>query len=139
MSPELLNGLLMSWNYLMAVEASENLNFIAEWRRYRGDPAAVVNDAMAASVVGFRLWSKAVETAGTTAPEAVRQVLSALRVRSLTGVDVFVDRETHHLHQPAMLGRLGRNGAIDIVWRSAGPITPEPAMPVPDEGRGSRR
>lgn len=125
MDAKLLAGHMVAWNYLMAVDTPENRAFLADWRRYSGRADAVANDAMEASVLAFRLWAEAVERAGTTAPDAVRRMLSGARIRSLTGFDVTVDPAINHLHKPAMVGRIRGDGSIDIVWRSAGPIAPE--------------
>ncbi len=126
MNPRLIAGHMVAWNYLMTLDTPENRDFVADWKRHCGDPKAVVNDAMEASVLNFRLWVKAVERAGTTAPDKVRQALAGLAVRSLSGHEVRVDERNGHLHKPAMVGRVESDGRISIVWRSEGLIAPEP-------------
>ncbi len=126
MSAASLRGTLVAWNYLMAVDSPENARFLADWRAYCQDPRAVSNDAMEASVLAFRLWARAVEAAGMPDAARVRAVLPTQTVRSLTGFDLRLDAANHHLHKPAMLGRLEADGAIKILWRSSGLIAPEP-------------
>jgi urea transport system substrate-binding protein len=109
----------------MTVDTPENREFLTRWRAHSGRDAAVMNDAMEASVLAFRLWAGAVEQAGTVEAGAVRGALPDLVARSLSGFDVFVDPTNNHLHKPAMIGRIGGTGAIDIVWRSEGLIAPE--------------
>jgi len=53
-----------------------NHSVIEEWRQFTGDPAAMTNDLMEASWIGFRLWTDAVTAAGTTDVEAVRKALA---------------------------------------------------------------
>jgi len=125
MDKKLLAGHFVAWTYLHAIDTPENRSFLATWRQHTGDAQAVMNDAMEASVIAFRLWAKAVAEAGTTAPEAIRAILPRLKIRSLSGFDVFVDPRNQHLHKPSFLGRLGGNGKIDIIWRSPGLIAPE--------------
>ena len=125
MDPKVLSGHMVAWNYLMTVDTPENRAFLDEWRAYSGRAEAVVNDAMEASVLAFRLWARAVEAAGTINPAAVRKALPGLSVRSLSGFDVRIDQANHHLHKPAMVGRLDGKGRIDILWRSEGLIAPE--------------
>ena len=120
MDPAALAGVMMAWNYLMVVDTPENRAFLAE------RPGVVVNDAMEASLLAFRLWCKAVEAAGTTGSAAVRAALPGLGVRSLTGHDVHIDAANRHLHRPAMLGRLRGDGGVDLVWQSPGLIAPDP-------------
>jgi urea transport system substrate-binding protein len=55
----------------------------------------------------------------------VRAVLPRLKLRALSGFDVFIDPRTQHLHKPAFLGRIGKTGRIEIIWRSEGLIAPE--------------
>lgn len=125
MDPALLAGHMVAWNYLMSVDTPENHAFVENWRARAGKDS-VVNDAMEASVLAFRLWVKAVETAGAVDGATVRGALKSVSVRSLTGFDVAIDPTNNHLHKPAMVGRLNGGGGIDIVWRSAGLIAPEP-------------
>ena len=126
MDPRLLAGHMVAWTYLMSVDTPENRDFLGRWRAHEGHDDAVVNDAMEASVLGFRLWAEAVRRAGTTDPASVRAALRGLSVRSLTGFDVTLDPVNNHLHKPALVGRLNATGGIDILWRSAGLIAPEP-------------
>ncbi len=125
MDPRLLAGHMVAWSYLMAVDTPENRAFVKAWQAHVGHSDAPVNDAMEASTLAFRLWAKAVEAAGTADPAAVRRALPGLRLRSLTGFDVFVDPRNRHLHKPAMVGRVGDDGRISILWRSPGLIAPE--------------
>jgi len=126
MNPATLAGTMVAWNYLMSVETPENREALARWRAFCGEPEAVFNDAMEASLLAFRLWVKAVAAAGTTKPATVRAALPGLSVRSLTGMDVFLDQRNGHLHKPAFVGKLKGDGAIDILWRSSGLIAPDP-------------
>ena len=51
-----------------SVEAEENDQFIAAWRKYIKNEKRVTNDPMEAHYIGFNMWVKAVEKAGTTDP-----------------------------------------------------------------------
>ncbi len=121
-----LNGHMVAWNYLHALEAPENQAFVAEWRQFTGDPQAVTNDPMEASWIGFQLWAQAVAAAGTTEVGAVKRALAGRSIRAPSGFDVRLDRETQHLHKPAFIGRMDTHNFIWPVWRSDGLIAPEP-------------
>ncbi|OJX76779.1 transporter substrate-binding protein [Magnetospirillum sp. 64-120] len=131
LDPKLLSGHMVAWNYLMSVDSPENQDFLQQWRQRCGDPKAVVNDAMEASVMALRLWAQAVEATGTTRPAEIRTALPAQKTRSLTGFDVSIDATNNHLHKPCLLGRLQSDGSISILWRSAGLIAPEPGIAPP--------
>jgi urea transport system substrate-binding protein len=121
-----LIGHMVAWNYLHAMDTPENHAFIEEWRQFTGDPAAMTNDPMEASWIGFRLWTDAVTAAGTTDVEAVRKALAGRSVRAPCGFDVRLDAENQHLHKPAVIGRMDEKNFIWPVWVSPTLITPEP-------------
>ena len=49
--------------------------FIAKWKAYTKNPKRVTNDPMEAHVIGFNMWVKAVEKAGSTDLDAVIEQL----------------------------------------------------------------
>jgi urea transport system substrate-binding protein len=51
-----MNGHLVAWNYLQSMDTPENRDFIARWRAFAASPHAIVNDAMEATYIGFKLW-----------------------------------------------------------------------------------
>jgi urea transport system substrate-binding protein len=120
-----LIGHMVAWNYLHAMDTPENHAFIAEWRQFTGDPAAMTNDPMEASWIGFRLWTDAVTAAGTTDVEAERKALAGRSVRAPCGFDVRLDAENQHLHKPAVIGRMDEKNFIWPVWVSPTLIAPE--------------
>ena len=70
-----LVGHLAAWNYFQSVESDENSQFIDTWHKFTGKANRVTNDPMEATYIGFNMWVKAVEKAGTTDPDAVQDVL----------------------------------------------------------------
>jgi urea transport system substrate-binding protein len=68
-------GHMVAWNYLHAFDRKENRAFIADWRRFTGQPKPMTNDSMEATWIGFHLWTEAVEAAGTTDIDKVRAAL----------------------------------------------------------------
>jgi urea transport system substrate-binding protein len=123
-----MNGQLVAWNYLQGLETPENRDFIARWRAFVASPHAVVNDAMEATYIGFKLWAAAVEVAGTFDVNKVRAALSGLQVKGLTGFTVKLDASNHHLHKPVVIGRI-ENGRIVPVSVSKERAPPEPWSP----------
>src|SRR5690554_6490837 len=75
-----LVGHLAAWNYFMSVDNDANYDFIDAWVAYKGDDAAVTNDPMEAHYIGFNMWVKAVEKAGTTDPAAVQEAIIGIAV-----------------------------------------------------------
>lgn len=124
-----MDGHLASWSYFGAIDHPANRAFIDEWRAYAGDTAAMPNDAMEATLIGFRMWVAAVQRAGTTAPVAIRAAMAGMSFAAPSGFTVRMDEETQHLHKPAFVGRFTAAGSIVPVWSSAGLVPPEPWSP----------
>src|SRR5499425_3780671 len=61
-----LVGHLAAWNYFQSIKSPANAEFIAKWKAFTKNPKRVTNDPMEAHVIGFNMWVKAVEKAGTT-------------------------------------------------------------------------
>ena len=93
------------------------------------DDLRVVNDPMEAHVMGFQLWVKGVEKAGTTEVSKVREAMKGMTVRSLSGYDVVYDGETQHLHKPVVIGEILSSGQMQTVWKSSGLVEPKPWSP----------
>jgi urea transport system substrate-binding protein len=124
-----LAGHFVAWNYLHAFDTRENRRFIADWRRFTGQPKAVTNDPMEATWIGFHLWCDAVEAAGTTEVDKVRAALGGRRVVAPCGFDVKMDGRSHHLYKPVMIGRIAKDGRIVPVSVTEGLVPPEPWSP----------
>ena len=104
-----LVGHLAAWNYFQSVESDENDEFIEGWQRYIGDDERVTNDPMEATYIGFKMWAKAVEKAGTTDVDEVEQAMIGIAVPNLTG-SIAVMNANHHLSKPVLIGEIQEDG-----------------------------
>jgi urea transport system substrate-binding protein len=116
-----LVGHLAAWNYFMSVKKPENAAFIAKWHKFIKSKKRVVNDPMEAHYIGFQMWVQAVEQAGTTNVDAVRQAMYGQKARSLSGYTVTMNTN-HHLSKPVMIGEIQPNGQFEIVWQTKGVV-----------------
>jgi len=130
-----LTGHFVAWNYLHAFDTKENRAFIADWRRFTGQPKATTNDPMEATWIGFHLWTAAVEAAGTTEVDKVRAALGGRRIVAPSGFHVMMDAKSHHLYKPVMIGRIAKDGRILAVSVTDGLVPPEPWSPWLSAGR----
>ena len=112
-----LVGHLAAWNYFMSSESEENDAFIEAWHEFIGDDNRVTNDPMEATVIGFNLWVKAVEIAGTTEVDVVRPAMYGLTVPNLTG-GIAVMNTNHHLTKPVLIGEILDDGQFEIVYET---------------------
>ena len=116
-----LVGHLAAWNYFMSADAEANDEFIERWHAFIGDEDRVTNDPMEAHYIGFNMWAKAVEKAGTTDVDAVRTAMYGVSHPNLTG-GVAVMNTNHHLTKPVLIGEIQSDGQFEIVWRTAGGV-----------------
>ena len=114
-----LVGHLAAWNYFMSVEAPANAAFIKQWHEFTKDPKRVTNDPMEAHYIGFNLWVKAVEKAGTTDPDKVIAAMIGLETPNLTG-GVAKMLPNHHITKPVLIGEIQDDGQFSVVWETAG-------------------
>ena len=112
-----LVGHLAAWNYFQSVESEENEEFIENWKDYIGDDKRVTNDPMEATYIGFKMWVKAVEKAGTTDVDAVEQAMIGVAVPNLTG-GIAVMNPNHHLSKPVLIGEIQEDGQFEVVWET---------------------
>ena len=112
-----LVGHLAAWNYFMSVDAPENDEFIAAWHDFIKNQNRVTNDPMEAHYIGFKMWVQAVEQAGTTDVDAVRQAMYGQKVKNLTG-GTAVMNTNHHLSKPVLIGEIQEDGQFEVVWET---------------------
>ena len=116
-----LVGHLAAWNYFRSAEADINDEFIETWHQFTGDEGRVTNDPMEATYIGFEMWVKAVEKAGTTDVDSVRPALYGTAVPNLTG-GTAVMHTNHHLQKPVLIGEILEDGQFEIVSATAGEV-----------------
>jgi len=116
-----LVGHLAAWNYFESVKNSTNAGFIKQWHTYIKSEKRVTNDPMEATYIGFKMWVQAVEQAGTTNIDAVRQAIIGQKVKAPSGF-VATMYPNHHLSKPVMIGEIQASGQFDVVWQTKEPV-----------------
>ncbi|PWC61927.1 branched-chain amino acid ABC transporter substrate-binding protein [Azospirillum sp. TSH7] len=114
-----LLGHLAAWNYFQSVETPANAEFIKEWKAYTKNDKRVTNDPMEAHYIGFNMWVKAVEAAGTTEPDKVIDAMVGVSVPNLTG-GYSAMLPNHHITKPVLIGEVQENGQFDVVSKTSG-------------------
>jgi len=112
-----LVGHLAAWNYFQSVDTPDNKAFIEKWKAYTKNAKRVSNDPMEAHVIGFNMWVKAVEKAGTTDPDKVIDAIVGIKVPNLTG-GVSEMLPNHHITKPVLIGEIKEDGQFDTVWQT---------------------
>ena len=112
-----LVGHLAAWNYFESIKTPANKKFIAEWHKFIGNNKRVTNDPMEAHYIGFHMWVKAVEKAGTTDPDKVIAALPGISVPNLTGGTATM-LPNHYITKPVYIGEIRGDGQFDVVWKT---------------------
>ena len=108
-----LVGHLAAWNYFQSAESEANDAFITAWKAFAGEER-VTNDPMEATYIGFNMWVNAVEEAGTTDVDPVREAMWGQEFPNLTG-GTAVMGTNHHLSKPVLIGEILEDGQFDII------------------------
>ena len=114
-----LVGHLAAWNYFQSIKNASNDAFIKEWQTFIKNPKRTTNDPMEAHVIGFNMWVKAVEKAGSADPTKVIAALPGIEVPNLTG-GTSVMLPNHHITKPVFIGEIKADGQFDVVWKTSG-------------------
>jgi urea transport system substrate-binding protein len=114
-----LVGHLTAWNYFQSVDVPENAAFIDAWRTFIKNDKRVTNDPMEAHVIGFNMWVKAVEKAGTTDSDAVIDAIIGVSVPNLSG-GFSAMMPNHHITKPVLIGEIQADGQMETVWQTSG-------------------
>ncbi|MEK1941708.1 MAG: urea ABC transporter substrate-binding protein [Pseudomonas sp.] len=130
-----LVGQLAAWNYFQSVDNPTNKKFVDSWKAYAkaknlpNYQTAVTNDPMEATYVGINMWAQAVNKAGTTDVDKVREAMAGQEFVSPDGYTMVMDKTNHHLHKPVMIGEVQDNGQFNVVWQTEGPVRAQPWSP----------
>ena len=130
-----LVGHLAAWNYFMTVKNPANTQFTDKYKKfaveYKLPNAAkvVTNDPMEATYVGINMWKQAVEKAGSTEVDKVREAMAGQTFAAPSGYTLKMDETNHHLHKPVMIGEIRGDGQFDIVYKTPTAIKAEPWSP----------
>jgi urea transport system substrate-binding protein len=114
-----LVGHLAAWNYFESIKNKANDEFIKKWHEFTKNDKRTTNDPMEAHVIGFAMWVKAVEKAGTTDPDKVIDALPGIEVPNLTG-GVSKMLPNHHITKPVFIGEVRGDGQFNVVWKTPG-------------------
>ncbi len=116
-----LVGHLAAWNYFESVNTPGNKSFINDWHAFTKNAKRTTNDPMEAHYIGFNMWLKAVQKAGTTDPAKVIDAMIGVSVPNLTGGYAAM-MPNHHITKPVLIGEVKGDGQFNVVWQTAGTV-----------------
>ncbi|MCB4824400.1 urea ABC transporter substrate-binding protein [Roseicella aerolata] len=119
-----LVGHLAAWNYFMSIKGAPNEELLKLWQAHIKNPKRVTNDPMEATYTGFRMWTQAVQKAGTTAVDAVRTAMIGQKLMAPCGYEEEM-LANHHLSKPVFIGEVQADGQFNIVWKTPNAVKAE--------------
>ncbi len=123
-----LVGHLAAWNYFESIDTPGNKAFIKEWHDFTKKANRTTNDPMEAHYIGFNMWVKAVEKAGTTDPSKVIDAMIGVTVPNLTGGYAAM-MPNHHITKPVYIGEIQGDGQFNVVWNTPGTVVAQEWSP----------
>src|SRR5450432_1424213 len=129
-----LVGHLAAWNYFQSIDTPENKAFIEKWRTFTKNPKRTFNDPMEAHVIGFNMWVKAVEKAGSFEPDKVIDALIGVSTPNLTG-GLSTMMPNHHITKPVYIGEIQGDGQLNTVWQTPGTVVAQEWSPYLEGSR----
>lgn len=131
--PEFLEGHYAAWNYFQSVDTPENAAWVEAFKAEYGDDR-VTNDPMEAAYIMVYLWKQAVEAAGTTDIEAVREAAYGQEFDAPEGKVTM--NANHHISKTVRVGEIKDDGQFEIVFATDGPVDPLPWNQYVPETKG---
>jgi urea transport system substrate-binding protein len=128
--PRVVAGHYVAWNYYQTTDNPRNAAFVQAFKAKYG-ANKVTSDPMEAGYNGVYLWAEAVKKAGSTEVDAVRKASDGVKIDAPEGT-VTIDGPTQHVYKTARIGLIEDSGQIKEVWKSDGPIKPDPYLKGPD-------
>ncbi len=119
-------GHLAAWNYYQTVDTPENAAFVSAYKEAYGEHR-VTADPIEAGYIAVYLWAAAVEKAGTTDVDAVREAAKGISFLAPEGW-VTVHPENQHISKTVRIGRVRPDGQFEVIWSTDGPVDPDPYL-----------
>ncbi|MGG1311381.1 urea ABC transporter substrate-binding protein [Cohnella laeviribosi] len=129
-----LAGHYAAWNYYQTTDTPENKTFVAAYKEKYGQDR-VTADPIEAGYNAVYLWAAAVEKAGSTDVDKVREAAKGIEFNAPEG-KVTIDGETQHLYKKVRIGEVQPDGQFKEVWSTPDPVKPDPYLKGYDWAQG---
>lgn len=121
-----VEGQLTAWNYYQTLDSAENKKFVKDFKAKWGQNKPT-SDPMESAYTSLYLWKGMVEKAGSFDVDKVKAAADGVTFDAPEG-EVKVDGENHHIYKTSYIGKIESDSLIHTVWRSDGPIAPDPYL-----------
>ncbi len=127
-------GHLAAWNYYQSIDTPKNKEFVKKFKAKYGEER-VTDDPIEAAYIGVYFWKMAVEKAGSTDVDKVREAFKSGIEFDAPGGKVKLDPKTQHTYKPFLMGKIRDDKQFEIVYRTD-LLAPEPYPQIAFPGKG---
>lgn len=131
---ENIAGHLAAWNYFQTTKTPENEKFVESYKKAYGKER-VTDDPIEAAYFQVYLWAKAVEKAGSTEVDKVREAAKGIEFKAPEGT-VKIEGENQHTWKTVRIGEITPDGQFKELWSTPGPVRPDPYLKKYDWAKG---
>ncbi len=121
-----VTGQYAAWNYFQSVESPNNSKFIKAFQSKYGTNRPT-SDPMEAAYTSLYLYKNIVEKAKSFCVDAVNAASDGVSFDAPEGT-VTLDGSNHHIAKTGLIGQINAKNQFDVVWKSNGPIKPDPFL-----------
>ncbi len=125
LSPAKVKGHLAAWNYFQSLPNAKNKEFVKKFKSWCKDEERVTDDPIEAAYIGVYFWKLAVEKAGSTDVDQVREAFKSNIEFDAPGGKVKLDPKTQHTYKRFHMGRIRDDKQFDVIY-STPLLAPEP-------------
>lgn len=123
---DVLEGHLAAWNYYQTTDTPANKTFVENYKKKYGADR-VTADPIEAGYTAVYLWAAAVEKAGSTDVDKVKEAAKELEWDAPEG-KVKIDGETQHIYKTVRIGEVQTDGQFKELWNSGEAVKPDPYL-----------
>lgn len=121
-----VTGQFAAWNYFQSVDSPANATFIKAFQGKYGTNRPT-SDPMEAAYTSLYLYKNMVEKAKSFCVDAVNAAADGVSFDAPEG-KVTINGSNHHIAKTGLIGQINAKNQFDVVWRSEGPIQPDPFL-----------
>lgn len=131
---DVLAGHLTAWNYFQTTDTPENKKFVESYKAKYGKDR-VTDDPIEAGYTAVYLWKAAVEKAGSTDVNKVKEAAKGIEFNAPEG-KVKIDGDNQHIYKIARIGEAQPDGQFKELWNSSQSVKPDPYLSSYDWAAG---
>ena len=131
---DVLEGHLAAWNYYQTTDTAENTKFVEAYKAAFGADR-VTADPIEAGYIAVYLWAAAVEKAGSTDVDKVKEAAKGLEFDA-PGGKVTIDGENQHIYKTVRIGEVTADGMFKELFSTPEPVKPDPYLTGYDWAEG---